>query len=248
MGSFANTLFTIMLGWIQAAAAALWSAFTTENGGSFLQWIGKNWIMLAVILCAVGVILDLGVYLLRWRPMQVWKSYFRRLRHGKEETEEPAPAGRLFQRETAAAPVSGPRPMTAWEEREDFSRWVSEEPEPEPEPERVIRKPIITGAGYTVPADSPYRRPAEPPREDTYEEPVVTERQDELPGTRPEIMTQKKRKRRLAVGDLFNDPEEELYQYEAPQHLIDKNKAYHEPVYPRNWKKDEGENDESIVR
>ena len=215
MGSFANTLFTIMLGWIQAAAAALWSAFTTENGGSFLQWIGKNWISLAVILCAVGLILDLGVYLLRWRPMQVWKSFFRRLRHGKEEPEEqeqehaavePAPAGRLFQRGTATAPLSDPRPVTAGEEWEDFSRWVSEEPEPEHEPEPVKRKPIITGAGYTVPADSPYRRPAEQQRDETYAKPAATEWEEELPGTRPEIMTQKKRRRRLAVGDLFNDP------------------------------------------
>ena len=89
MGSFANTLFTIMLGWIQAAASAIWSAFTTENGGSFLQWIGRNWFILAVILCVIGMVIDFGIYLLRWRPVRVWKSFFRRLRHGKEEAEEP---------------------------------------------------------------------------------------------------------------------------------------------------------------
>ena len=61
------------------------------------------------------------------------------------------------------------------------------------------------------------------------------------PEIRPEIMTQRKRRRRLIVGDLFADPEEELYQYERPQQLIDKDKAYRQPVYPRNWKKDEGE-------
>jgi hypothetical protein len=72
-------------------------------------------------------------------------------------------------------------------------------------------------------------------------EPIIEERRTDEPENRPEIMTQRKRKRRLIVGDLFTDPEEELYQYERPQQLIDKDKAYCQPVYPRNWKKDEGE-------
>lgn len=244
MGSFANTLFTIMLGWIQAAASAIWSAFTTENGGSFLQWIGRNWIILAVILCVIGMVIDFSIYLLRWRPVRVWKSFFRRLRHGKEEAEEPeqtvetpAPAGRFFKNEDEPARQSDSIPLTAEAEPEDFSRWVQEEPESIPEPETMQKRPIITGAGYTVPADSPYRRPAaEAPAE-----PIIEERRTDEPENRPEIMTQRKRKRRLIVGDLFTDPEEELYQYERPQQLIDKDKAYFQPVYPRNWKKDEGE-------
>ena len=244
MGSFANTLFTIMLGWIQAAASAIWSAFTTENGGSFLQWIGRNWFILAVILCVIGMVMDFSIYLLRWRPVRVWKSFFRRLRHGKEEAEEPeqtvetpAPAGRLFRNEEEPARQSDSLPLTAEAEPEDFSRWSQEEPEPIPEPETMQKRPIITGAGYTVPADSPYRRPAaEAPAE-----PIIEERWTDEPENRPEIMTRRKRKRRLIVGDLFTDPEEELYQYERPQQLIDKDKAYRQPVYPRNWKKDEGE-------
>ena len=244
MGSFANTLFTIMLGWIQAAASAIWSAFTTENGGSFLQWIGRNWFILAVILCVIGMVIDFGIYLLRWRPVRVWKSFFRRLRHGKEEAEEPeqtvetpAPAGGHFRNEEEPARQSDSLPLTAEAEPEDFSRWAQEEPEPIPEPETMQKRPIITGAGYTVPEDSPYRRPAaEMPTE-----PIIEERRTDEPENRPEIMTQRKRKRRLIVGDLFTDPEEELYQYERPQQLIDKDKAYCQPVYPRNWKKDEGE-------
>ena len=245
MGSFANTLFTIMLGWIQAAVSAIWSAFTTENGGSFLQWIGRNWIILAAILCVIGMVIDFGIYLLRWRPVRVWKSFFRRLRHGKEEeTEEPeqtvetsASADRLFRNEEEPVRQSDSLPLTAETEPEDLSRWVQDEPESIPEPETVQKRPIITGAGYTVPADSPYRRPAaEAPAE-----PGTEERRTDESENRPEIMTQRKRRRRLIVGDLFADPEEELYQYERPQQLIDKDKAYHQPVYPRKWKKDEGE-------
>ena len=32
---------------------------------------------------------------------------------------------------------------------------------------------------------------------------------------------------------------EELREIDAPQDLFDRKKAYHEPVYPRNWKKSE---------
>ena len=241
MGSFANTLFTIMLGWLQTAASSLWSAFTSENGGSFLQWIGQNWLILAVILCATGLIVDLGIYLLRWRPLQVWKSYFHRVRHGEEEPEEPEEP----EQPADSGPVI-PRRVFRYDEeretgtgREDFSRWEREAPEPAPSAEPALPKPTITGAGYTVPADSPYRRPAaEPARDD---EPFGTAPEEERTD-KPDIMTRKKRRRRLVVGDLFNDPEEELWQYEKPQQLIDKDKAYHQPVYPRNWETDEGEN------
>ena len=250
MGSFANTLFTIMLGWIQTAASSIWSAFTTENGGSFLRWIGRNWLVLAVILCVIGMAVDLGIYLLRWRPMMVWKSFFRRLRHGREEMEEtdqpddsPARDGRLFRNKEDSSPVPDRQPVTARREQEDLSRWAKEEPEPLPETETTARKQIITGAGYTVPADSPYRRPAEAEKNLIPVQPLTEGPQEDENEARPEIMTQRKRRRRLIVGDLFNDPEEELYTYEAPQQLIDKNKAYRQPVYPRNWKKDEGEDE-----
>ena len=250
MGSFANTLFTIMLGWIQTAASAIWSAFTTENGGSFFQWIGKNWILLAVILCLTGMALDLCIYFFRWRPMQVWKSFFRRLRHGNDDSEEPeqitskpVPAGRLFRNEEKAESDYDMRFQNTVPEQDEFSRWMNGEPEPVPETETIQKRTIITGAGYSVPMDSPYRRPAATAKTDVPAEALPEEQKTEEYEAKPEIMTQRKRRRRVVVSDLFTDPEEELYQFETPQQLIDKNKASHQPVYPRNWKKDEGENE-----
>ena len=40
---------------------------------------------------------------------------------------------------------------------------------------------------------------------------------------------------------VISDPEEELHPFEAPQNVINSQKAYHEPVYPRGWKKSEEE-------
>lgn len=77
MGSFANSLFTILLGWLQGAVSAVWNAFTTENGNSFFTWIGKNWLLIAGVLCLTGLAADFCVYLFRWKPYKVWKSFFK---------------------------------------------------------------------------------------------------------------------------------------------------------------------------
>ena len=67
-----------MLGWLQGIVSAVWSAFTSEKGGSFFTWIGKYWILIAGLLCIIGLVSDLGVYIVRWKPYKVWKSFFSR--------------------------------------------------------------------------------------------------------------------------------------------------------------------------
>ena len=65
MGSFANTVFSILLGWLQGLVAMIWSALTAEGGDAFLQFIAKNWIIITIFLCAVGVAADFIVYFFR---------------------------------------------------------------------------------------------------------------------------------------------------------------------------------------
>ena len=43
----------------------------------------------------------------------------------------------------------------------------------------------------------------------------------------------------MAPLSTFADPEEELKQIDAPQDIIDMNRAYRQPVYPRGWKRNE---------
>ena len=289
MGSFANTLFTILLGWLQGAVSAVWSAFTSEKGNGFLTWIGDHWILLAGILCIIGLAADLGVYLMRWKPLKVWKSFLFRNRDEDGEPEvrrKPAPAPKAYQR-TFSRPAEETVPEPAAEKRQeryeapDLSQW-EEEPSAE-QPEIQEQPAMVTGAGYVVPADSPYRRPAVKP-EPVRQEPPQTDRgfrhsgaqADRRPGNiqgavsaenvrnpvpvqeepsspreirrqeepirndtaeKPEpIQARAKRRRRLNVSDLFSSPEEELQEFDAPQDIIDRNKAYREPVYPRGWK------------
>lgn len=249
MGSFANSLFTLMLGWLQGAVSAIWSAFTSQNGSSLLNWIGRRWILIAAILCAIGLAADLCVYILRWKPFRVWKSFFyRKEPEGQAEYAVPDNSQPVFSR-------GGPEPMTEHEkpepvfnreaEREpepDFSQWETEKPAEREMVQPAVKPPTITNAGYIVPADSPYRRPSENHAE---QQPVQTEEADWNSGRReernePAPVTQRRR-RRISVSELFSDPEEELRQYDAPQHVIDSRQAYHAPVYPRRWKKNEEE-------
>ena len=79
MGSFANSVFNMLLGWIRAAASSLWGALT-GRGEDFLTWIGENWLAVTIAICAVCTLIDVVVHILRWRPHRVWASFFRRLR------------------------------------------------------------------------------------------------------------------------------------------------------------------------
>jgi len=247
MGSFANTLFKIMLGWLQGAVSAIWSAFTTENGASLLAWIGSHWLLIAGILCVVGLTADLCVYLLRWKPYKVWKSFFsqhadqEQMNEGGHRTETPERVFKTQTKEETGTAATGWGTGRQTEEAADLSQW-EEEPEddekpistPSPEP------PVITNAGYIVPADSPYRRPTE--SKDVSHAVATSLETDQTPAREErdeQASVIPRRRRRISVADLFSNPEEDMQEFDAPQQVIDSHRAYHDPVYPRGWKKDE---------
>ncbi len=249
MGSFANSLFKIMLGWLQGAVSAVWSAFTSEKGNSLFNWIGRNWILIACILCAVGLAADLCVYIFRWKPFRVWKSFFSRDKESEETGYEER--GRVS-RESVRRPVkvSGTNAVRepvqikqAEPVREpDFSQWEEEREEQHRVAVQPADKPVtVTNAGYIVPEDSPYRRPAGETSAQTASSQENGKKGDLSARTgriEPNPVAPRRR-RRINVTELFTDPEEELRQFDAPQHVIDSRSAYRDPVYPRGWQKSE---------
>lgn len=251
MGSFANSLFKIMLGWLQTAVSSVWSAFTSDNGSSLFNWIGQHWIMTAAVLCCAGLAADLCVYLLRWKPYKVWKSFFSRQRESDEKasSEETGPdmersneQYRTGIQKRSREFIPGTREPDDTQQEPDLSKWENNRDDytqdavyPEEEPATV------TNAGYVVPADSPYRRPV---REESGNPSSEAMQLENSAGVQTEIQEDMKpsgprRRRKLNVSDLFTNPEEELQQFDAPQHMIDSRKAYRRPVYPRGWEKNE---------
>ena len=85
MGMFANTLFSVLLGWVQTAASWLWSLLTNTDVSAWLRWVLDNWLALVILLCLVGLAVDIIVYLLRWQPYRVWA----RLLHQAKERRTP---------------------------------------------------------------------------------------------------------------------------------------------------------------
>lgn len=102
MGAFANTLFSVLLGWIQSAVSWLWRLMSSEEAGGLMGWVLENWLLLAILLCAVGLAVDLIVYLLRWQPYRVWRSFWRRMSDRQKASENPDPA-------QTGEPVTEPR-------------------------------------------------------------------------------------------------------------------------------------------
>ena len=208
----------MLLGWMQGLISMIWSALTSEHGNSFLQFIGNNWIKIVLILCGIGFIADLAVYVFRWQPYKVWRTFIRKHQKKKiadseepEENEEgfdvPEPAEikpEKIRRSYFSTPVtdSGSERKET-DIQDDLYPWRETETEPA-EPDRPAE---TTRAGYTVPADSPYRRP--------------------IAGNR---------RRRIRISHLLGDPDEDgEIHYISPQPIVDQKEAYHAPVYPEKW-------------
>ena len=236
MGGFANSVFRIMLGWMQSVAADIWSGVTGKGDANLLVWISRNWLLLFVILCVAGAVIDLAVYLLRWKPIEVWKSYFRRKRNRNsvsqnrtEEIPETVYGGDLPTAEKSIRPECG------YPERQRIALNEKANPGTGHEPAAVKQSaselPRQTNAGKEIRTenDSPLREPADPER---FPVPRETTRQSFEKAIRP-------RRRRITVTDLFSDPEDDLARYEKPKPVIDQKEAYHSPVYPRSWKEGE---------
>ena len=84
MGSFANSMFIVLLDWFKGAVELLWNAlFNAEEGGA-IEWIGQHWLGLVIALSLACMLVDLLVHLLRWQPHKVWARFFRRIR-GKSD-------------------------------------------------------------------------------------------------------------------------------------------------------------------
>ncbi len=69
---FAADFLQILLGWLQNLFNGIWALFSGGSGGSVLRWFSENWLSLLVALLIFGIVTDVVVYLIRWRPFWWW--------------------------------------------------------------------------------------------------------------------------------------------------------------------------------
>ena len=125
---YSNAVVNAMLGWLKGLAGWVLKLFNLSGGFSPLKFLADNWLQLLVVLLAIGVALDILVWLVRWRPHWVWfrkkrvvindKNFFANERYFDDEDEWDAP------RRNSAQPA---KPRRDWEDsdfvvRSDASR------------------------------------------------------------------------------------------------------------------------------
>ncbi len=92
MGTLADSLFNVLMGWVRALVNSIWALFDTEHT-TVLEFLGKNWLAIAAIIIAVGLVMDWLVWLIRWRPYHRAAQRVRRMLHvDEEEQQEPVKA------------------------------------------------------------------------------------------------------------------------------------------------------------
>lgn len=91
MNGFTNAILSLLLSWIRLLVNQLWKLISSEDGASFFSFLADRWMVLLLILCVGGFIVDRIVYLFRWRPYYLWRGRRRRARpyDGGSETEAP---------------------------------------------------------------------------------------------------------------------------------------------------------------
>ena len=62
MGTLADSLFNVLMSWVRALVNSIWALFTTDHM-TLLEFLGKNWVMLVVIMLAAGLVMDWLVWL-----------------------------------------------------------------------------------------------------------------------------------------------------------------------------------------
>ena len=156
MGQFANMLFGALLGWVQTAASWLWGLVTNTNVSAWLRWLLDNWLPLTLLLCIAGLVIDLLVYLLRWQPFRVWRSFFSRFTAQAEEKTAFEVQQPILQRKWVYADGT-----TTVEEIPDPLRDMK----PQQEEERLLSpiRPTRRAARYAA-AEQAYHQPVYPPQ------------------------------------------------------------------------------------
>ena len=124
MGTLADSLFNLLMGWVRALVNAIWALFTTDHT-TLLEFLGKNWVLIVVVILAAGLAIDWLVWLIRWQPYHLWARRARRfLRMPEPEQDERrkkrAPSGG----ETQKMPAAYAQTDSGAPEEEEEEQWL----------------------------------------------------------------------------------------------------------------------------
>ena len=258
MNTFANSLFSLLFGWAKGLIQRVWTGAARGEYGGFFVWLGDHWIWLAVLLCIAGTALDFMIWMIRWRPYLAWRTSVRRLAHRlhPETVESNWRFRRGFEGGVALDIPEGPE--QPYGPQEEWDQPADSQPAPEPadmepedmpydEPQPVYTAPsygpvegqVVYADGQTEYMESSARQRADAPLQ-PYEDSDVFAFGDQdavPPGDQPAPRRRRsdKHTRRMPswADRLINGDENEDRLLDGLPPAVNREDAFHEPVYPR---------------
>lgn len=220
MNAFANSLFSLLFGWLRTLVQGIWNAVTSGSLSGFFTWLGDHWLWVMLVLGLGATVLDMIIWLFRWRPYLVWKTKLRRLirffRYGKQEPprqfdqgyEDAVPLG--YYPDEEAAP---------WPQEAEYAPAFQQEYAP-PSPAQPQEEYTPHPSYYEI--DAPDLTP--PPAAPEADAPAAPRRRRSARYEQPRPSWHD---RLITTGD-----EDEMLDGLPP--LMNKEDAFHQPVYPQH--------------
>lgn len=230
-----RTFFNLIMGWTRDIMAWFWRIFDQKTETNFQDWFQQNWVRFVLLICVICTVVDLLVYLFRWRPLRVWASFFRRMFHKDESKANDAALNDqdedLFEQQTDRKDI----PLHEYKRFREpgyppddtgakgYVQRSDRYPHPGPASEKE----------YDSRKQQPdYQRIGEKER-NTNERTTISE--DEI--RKEHIDAIRQTHKRFQWSELLGngDMNENEIAYRRPDPVFDKQRAYREPVFPDKW-------------
>lgn len=153
MGQFANTLFSMLLGWVQTAVSWLWQLATSTDVNTWLHWLLDNWLAVLLALCIGGALVDFFVYLIRWQPYRVWRSFLSNRKDKRRGASGAVAESQPVQRKWVFA--DGSTEVEDLSQQERYDAYQPERLNAPIRPTRRVARRELQGQGYNQPVYPP---------------------------------------------------------------------------------------------
>lgn len=230
MGSFAASIFNLLLGWIRGLVSGLWNLVNSAEARQGLEWLGDNWLWLTIAIAVIGLVIDYVIWFIRWRPYYVWRTWWRRLtRRSEPQAETPE--------------MQAPYPQQEYYEEIYEEPWQEAAYYPPEAYEEVYEEPVHPGLTDTGLQESLGWIQPEETLPEEISQPAPRQRRSQREPLQPSLRRMRTGISQMAhridfLGLDRSDDEEENYAYMPPPPAVNKDQAFHAPVYPTHWQED----------
>ena len=232
MNTFANSLFTLLFGWARGLIQQVWYAAVSGRFSGFFTWLGDHWLWVVFGLALGCTAMDFIIWLIRWRPYLVWRAFFRRRSRSFQKNNRQFEQG--YQ---SSVDISMPMEQEAGPRIEEpvfqpEEVWSQPQPPAEetPAPEPFFSAPLereVRPRQFTPP------QAYEAPPMYAAARPVASSFTAEMPVARRRRSEKYQRRRQDWRDRLLNGSSEEDEMLDGLPPPVDRQQAFHQPVYPR---------------